>query len=173
VFFVRSKEEYSLMKRFRLVAKSPLDRLVAIFIAACSGKVAEAKQAFDVLDWTPDMIHGWSDEERAMGHFFANRLGSMCLGMASEENIMHALSAGRGRHGGARLWHMLAVYDHRSSVADRDFPGLPKLRTRAFAGCDGLEYVMWLLRAGPKPSKGDWVEVPIGSAPNCSDMMAS
>lgn len=144
-------------KRFILNAKSKSDRIVSIFIAAVNGDRLEAIGAIKSLNLTSEEIETWSDEECAIAHYFANRLA--CYNLAFKKEIFAAWSVKGYKSPSALGWHQLirqdTGYDHLATATSHKFAIIP-------GECDGVEFILWMLGVGNKPTQEPWVEVPFG-----------
>lgn len=151
--------------RFNLDADDLLDRLIAIFIFAVEGskkfnaeKSEKAKRALDEIEWDIKMVMGWSDEKKSIANYFANRLAHYHLFVG---DIIHHFAKFDDRSNRAKPWKVLIMEDIKSEIplTSPGYHGGPKIE---YVDCDGIEYLMWVLRVGDRPMSGSWSKVPLG-----------
>lgn len=142
--------------RFSLEAADPLDRLIAILIAAAGGKFEKAQLAFYELKLTARFVRSWSPEQKAKANYFAIRL--MSYGLKLSPDFMKILASASGSLE-AEIWKELAKREMgmRSTAAvwPDDIASNP-----ACGSFDGWQFIAWKLGRVPKPEIGPWALVP-------------
>jgi hypothetical protein len=135
--------------RFSIDAADPVNRLVAILIAARQGKIGDAEIAIGKLnaELTLVVVKKWSEEKRAMAFYFACRLAS--FGLRMKADIVKAISA-EPKSPEAKVWYCLAERER----------GRQPQATAPVYGSDGCDYLIWKLGQSQKPLSGDWSLVP-------------
>lgn len=139
--------------RFRLDAKDPVDRLVAILVAVLRGNRAGAEKVWQEIWSQPrvvEVVGKWDVTHKAMAFYFVGRL--LKHGFKLKPELFSLLSVGPKaiRSDLAAAWGCLGL---------REF-GVAAPAVLPDENLPDYVYLAWKVGRGEKPTVGDWAIVP-------------